>query len=235
MRALDDTELLALWDRGTPRHALDRAALLAAAARPDWPPGSIADRPLGQVGASVLRLRATLFGPHIDAHADCRQCGERLAFRLDVGTLLQGAPDETAPQVADVAGCTVRAPGLRDLAAVAHLPPEEAADQLLARCTRVAAAELPTGAARAQVEAALEALDPQADLTLALHCVTCGQEGTAQLDAAALLWDELTARAGAVLREVHLLASAYGWTEPQALALSPARRAQYLGFIGASA
>lgn len=47
MRELGAAELLSLWDHGAPRHALDRAALLAAAARPDWPADAIADLPLG--------------------------------------------------------------------------------------------------------------------------------------------------------------------------------------------
>jgi hypothetical protein len=60
--------------------------------------------------------------------------------------------------------------------------------------------------------------------------VACGHE-TTQLDTAALLWDEITARAGALLHEVHRLASAYGWSEAQILALSPARRARYLALV----
>ena len=40
-----------------------------------------------------------------------------------------------------------------------------------------------------------------------------------------------SARAGALLHEVHRLASAYGWSEAQILALSPARRAQYLALV----
>jgi hypothetical protein len=48
----------------------------------------------------------------------------------------------------------------------------------------------------------------------------------------ALVWAELQARATALLADVHVLASAYGWTEPQVLSLSPERRAAYLELIG---
>ena len=236
MRVLGAAELLSLWERGMSRHALDRAALLAATAHPNWPADAITDLPLGAIGSSLLRLRAANFGPRIEAHADCQQCGERLAVALEVAELLHGAAPEdgTAPEsptvtVAD--GLQVRASSLRDLAAVASLAPDAAADALLARCTLNGRALPLDAATRAQVEDALEALDPQADLAFTLNCVACGHEDQAQLDTAALLWDEITARAGALLHEVHRLASAYGWSEAQIMALSPARRAQYLALV----
>jgi hypothetical protein len=43
----------------------------------------------------------------------------------------------------------------------------------------------------------------------------------------------MDARARALLAEVHSLARAYGWTEPEILALSPQRRAAYLEMAGA--
>lgn len=235
MRVLGATELLSLWERGTPRHALDRAALLAATAHPEWPADQVVDLPLGTIGASLLRLRAANFGPRIEAHADCRHCGERLAFTLDVAELLRSASPEsadtpTSPST-EVAGLRVRAPSLRDLAAVTDLTPEAAADALLARCTLSGQGKPQDEATRAQVEQALEALDPQADLAFTLNCVACGRQDMAQLDTAALLWEELTVRAGALLHEVHSLASAYGWSEAQILALSPARRAHYLALV----
>ncbi|MBS0291458.1 MAG: hypothetical protein JSS01_02900 [Proteobacteria bacterium] len=232
MRVLGAAELLSLWERGMPRHALDRAALLAAAARPDWPAESIADLPLGDIGASLLRLRAANFGMHVDAHADCRHCGQRLSFALDVAELLAEAPpDDAIERQTEVAGLCLRAPSLRDLAAVAALEPADAADALLARCTLAGRPAMLDDAARMQVDEALEALDPQADLAFSLNCVACGREDTVQLDAAALLWDEISARAGALLQEVHQLARSYGWSEAQILALTATRRTQYLALV----
>ncbi len=235
MRALDAAELLSLWDRGMPRHALDRAALLASAARPDWLADAVADLPLGAIGTSLLRLRAANFGPRIDTHVDCRHCGQRLALALDVAELLQGEPPEMAstcaPPETDVAGLRVRAPSLRDLAAVAELAPADAADALLARCTLAGQPAALDAAGRAQVDEALEALDPQADLAFSLNCVACGRQDMAQLDAGTLLWDELCARAGVLLQQVHQLARHYGWSEAQILALPANRRAQYLALV----
>lgn len=235
MRALADPELLALWEHGAARHALDRSALLAAAARPDWPTDTVVDRPLGAVNASLLRLRAASFGPRIDGHVDCPQCGQRMSFALDTRMLLQGAAGGDGPASdTAVAGLRVRAPSLRDLAAVAaEADAARAARALLARCTLAGDASRLDEQALASVDAALEQLDPQADLALALQCPDCGHAGSAQLDPGTLLWDALEARAQALLAEVHHLASAYGWTEEQVLALGPARRARYLAMVGA--
>lgn len=238
MQSLTGATLLSVWERGASRHALDRSALLAAVARPQWPAAEIADLPLGAVNASLLRLRSASFGPHIAGHADCTQCGQRLAFTVDTRQLLPPAhgddgDDDPAPRETEVAGLRVRAPSLRDLAAVAtQTNSRQAARALLARCTLAGDLAQIDDAALRQVEDALDALDPQADLVLALHCVACGHAGGAQLDAGALLWEEIEARARTLLGEVHRLASAYGWSEAQILALSPARRAGYLAMVG---
>jgi hypothetical protein len=55
----------------------------------------------------------------------------------------------------------------------------------------------------------------------------------ATFDAGSLLWEEIDARARALLAEVHQLAAAYGWSEGQILALSDRRRAVYLDLVGA--
>ena len=235
MRALGPADILALWERGARRHALDRSALLCAWARPDWPAETIADRPLGRVTAALMQLREASFGPRIESHVDCQHCGTRLQLLLRTSDLLQAEPGDTG-EVA-VAGRRVRPPGLRDLAAVAHeLDAKRAARQLLARCTLQGgggdhAAAL-TSAALREVEDALEAIDPNADLALDVHCEACGAHSSAQLDAGVLLWDEIDARARALLAEVHTLANAYGWSEGEILALGAARRASYLAMVG---
>ncbi len=234
MQALADSTLLSLWERGASRHPLDRSLLLAAAARPDWPASDIADLPLGMVNTSLLRLRSATFGPTLHGHADCTQCGQRLAFSMEVQQMLptsegpDGAGHETA-----VAGLRVRPPSLRDLALVAaEADAKQAARALLTRCTLAGDAAQVSDAALHEVEDALDTLDPQASLVLGLQCVACGHAGEAQLDPGALLWDEIEVRAQALLLEVHRLASAYGWGEAQILALSPARRARYLALLG---
>jgi len=164
---------------------------------------------------------------------DCAQCGQRLELPLDVRDLLQPVPNrEQGARMVDAAGLRLRAPTLRDLAAVAHeVDAERGARQLLKRCvTGEGDVELSDFAFR-EIEDALEAVDPNADLAFDVCCEACGEVGTAQLDAGELLWDEISSRARTLLADVHQLARAYGWSERDILALSSARRAVYLAMV----
>ena len=185
------------------------------------------------------------FGVCIACCSFLEACGQRLAIALDVHELLQPSKaqgDAHADVAVAVAGLRVRAPCLRDLAAIADEPDaERAARRLLAHCT-LPAADQPASegvaanvsdAALREIENALEALDPNADLVLDVHCGDCGRHGSVRLDAGVLLWDEIDARALALLGQVHALARAYGWTEAEILGLGAARRASYLAMVGA--
>lgn len=86
---------------------------------------------------------------------------------------------------------------------------------------------LPPSVQRRIAEAA-ETADPAADVTLNINCPECGTATRAELDIASYLWTELDAWARDLLLDVHLLATAYGWSEPEILALSPLRRRYYL-------
>jgi hypothetical protein len=85
---------------------------------------------------------------------------------------------------------------------------------------------------RAALEQALEEADPLGDASLALDCPECGQGWAAALDLADWTWREVEGWAGRLLGEVHVLASAYGWTEAEVLAHSPRRRARYRELLG---
>ncbi len=126
------------------------------------------------------------------------------------------------------------APG--DLAAAATSPDPVA--ELRRRCLAatgedrraVDPATLPPEVLQA-AEAAMVAADPLAELLVALACPDCGAGFEADLDVGAFVWAELDARARRLLHEVDVLARAYGWTEPEVLALSEARRAAYLRIV----
>ncbi|PQM19966.1 hypothetical protein Sfr7A_29515 [Streptomyces xinghaiensis] len=81
---------------------------------------------------------------------------------------------------------------------------------------------------RRRIAEAAERADPAAEVTLHVTCPECGEATTAELDIASYLWTELDSWARDLLLDVHLLATAYGWSEPEILALSPLRRRYYL-------
>jgi hypothetical protein len=156
-----------------------------------------------------------------------------LRLSLDLRTLTASdAPVGPGAQedAVRVSGVRFRRATSRDLAAVATEPDVPAATQAL--LMRLAVDGLPGGAPNADeveaIEAALELADPLAHVTLAVRCDHCGHSWRATLDIAASLWDGLAAQALHTVQQVHLLASAYGWSERDILAMPAPRRALYL-------
>jgi hypothetical protein len=95
----------------------------------------------------------------------------------------------------------------------------------------VAADQLPPEVQARVAQASSEA-DPRADIQLNLSCPECAARTRAVLDVGSALWLELDAWARGTLLDVYLLASSFGWSEPEVLALSPLRRRYYLELAG---
>jgi hypothetical protein len=80
---------------------------------------------------------------------------------------------------------------------------------------------------------AISASDPLVDFSVACECPACGASQRVPVDLEAVVLGRLDARQRALVGEVHLLASRYGWTEAEVLAIAPSRRARYLALIDA--
>jgi hypothetical protein len=236
MPSLRPSDVLALWEQGRARHAIDRALLLFAAACPDLPADRLADLSIGRRNAALLRLRRSTFGPEIRAYVDCPGCGERMELALQVDMFLPPEIEAHAGGELKADGFRFRLPTSRDLAAlIGYGDADSAAAHLQERCC----VARPGGSGRSlhglleNIEAGLEALDPGADAELSLACASCEHAWTAPFDIAAVLWDEVDARARALLAAVHILAGAYGWSESEVLALGEQRRRAYLEMVTA--
>lgn len=230
--------LLAAWEAGLGEAPVGRALLLHGTARPDLDTGRLPQLPVGEREADLFALRRTLFGERMQVRLACAACGEDMEFDLDAGELAgslggRSSAESVVRVQQDGWDVEFRLPSVADLTAAARAADPRTA--LLARClvstvrdgTAVAGAELPAAVQR-RISDAVEAADPGADLALNVACPECGQATRAELDIASYLWTELDTWARDVLLDVHLLATAYGWSEPEILALSPTRRRYYL-------
>lgn len=243
MRPLTPTELLQIWERDAGRPPLQRALDLLAAACPELSVDELARLSIGRRDACLLTLRAWAFGPQLACLATCPACGQRLELDLDAAALLAAAPEaHAAPlelRVAD-AIVLVRPPDSFDLAAIDGCVDLDAArDLLLARCVAVVTQNgTPTPlsdapeAVIAAAEQALDEADPLANVELALNCPACGHAWPAAFDIVTFFWTEIDAWVHQILREIHVLAAAYGWREADILAMGPQRRQIYLELAG---
>jgi len=81
------------------------------------------------------------------------------------------------------------------------------------------------------VSEAIAASDPLVAFTVTCACPSCGVKSDLQVDIEGLALAKFAARQRALLCEIHVLASHYGWSEREILAIAPQRRARYLGLI----
>ncbi len=81
------------------------------------------------------------------------------------------------------------------------------------------------------VTAQMVECDPLAEMQLALTCPACSHSWQSMFDIAPFLWREISTEAKRLLREVHILAQAYGWREADILSMSAARRQLYIEMV----
>lgn len=233
------TELLEVWEQGQRATAPERALLLLAADGAEASPG---DLPVGQRDRRLLALRERLFGRSMACVAPCPRCGARLELSLDTRQfeLPEASPGELVLDRPTGIRIRFRVPIGTDLVACAAEPDVAAASRgLLRRCVQEATLHgasveveaLPENLVEALSQAMAEA-DPGADLQVQASCPACAHAFQNTFDIVSFLWTELQDWAIRVLGEVHALASAYGWTEREVLALSPWRRRLYLQMVG---
>jgi hypothetical protein len=222
-------------------HSLDRALLALSFGLPDAHPESLADWPLGRRNQALLELYSCCFGHRLEAWTSCGECGEKMELDLDTADLiallggdLPALASEPAPSVI-VQGHAFRLPSSRDLASIAQeSDPLTATLHLLERCQLNAPLSLEALLElRDELEEALSSADPLAEMRLALACPTCAREWEEPLDVTKFLWAEIEAGARLLLRDIHTLALAYGWSESDILSLSEVRRRFYLEMIEA--
>jgi hypothetical protein len=244
VRPLTAADMVEVWDRGQGLSPVRRGLLLLEASSPYEPVERLAALPVGRRDARLLALRARTLGPRLDSVTRCPTCHERLELELRSDDLWP-EPDDSEPPPRTLSlhheGYEVlfRLPTSRDLIEAGD--GDDADVRLLAACvieaTRgddpVEPDTLPEAVVVRLAETMADA-DPLADIQLALDCPACGHEWSLPFDPLAFFWSEIDQRVPRILGEVHRLASAYGWTEGDILAMSGWRRGHYLQLVEAT-
>ena len=243
MPALNATTLLAVWEQGVSQHPLQRALALLALAWPQKSADEWATVTIGERDRKLLQLRDELFGSKLEAIAICPKCETRLE-------LIFSTRDLQTPVAESATGFEAlrlesgdyevdyRLPTSADLLEVTNSP-GKARELLLERCVNargggvaIAAAALPGAVVELLGEKMAEA-DPQAEVQIALDCPACLHRWSSVFDILSYLWGEIEDWAERLLRDVHSLALAYGWSERDIIAMSARRRRLYLEMVGA--
>lgn len=209
--------------------AADRPALvtslLAACSNADermWWGSSVGARTAG-----LLRLLTLNDHSAGNVHAalrpllSCPHCSERIEAELPLAALVALQPDE--PAIA-FGPHQLRRPTGTDLRTIRT---EGEAAWLQRWCNE---SGLPAQVADAALDTLAQA-DPLVGFEMACRCPACGEDTTIEIDLEALALQRLAEQQRRLLREVHALATHYGWSEAQILEVPAPRRARYLELI----
>jgi hypothetical protein len=198
---------------------------------PYWWDQAVSDRT-----AALLRLLASTDGSaQLGLEACCGDpaCGERFVFDLPLEAVLEQRPATgpiraTLPEARPV---TLRRPTGRDLLAWNALRPQSR-QQALGAMLRSLVIEGDVSVEDAPaIAGVLAEADPLVAFSVSCTCPACDAPAEVSIDLEEIALTRLRQRQGAMLREIHLLASRYGWSEEQILAIPAARRARYLSLI----
>lgn len=249
MRPLTPSDELRIWEHGRRQTLASRSLMLLAAALPDSKSDDLARLPIGRRDALLLSLRESMFGSRIEGIAVCPECGESLDLMFSVAEIRAADHSETTDVAThhllklDGFEVVFRPPDSTDLEAIGECADADAGrEKLLERCAiqvgrgdsqtaeLLSVKELPQPVLTALVQK-MDEVDPQANVKLSLECPACHHAWQAVFDIASFFWGEITDWAKRVLRQVHVIASSYGWSEEDILAMTAERRSYYVEMI----
>jgi hypothetical protein len=242
MRSLSEAELLRIWEVALPQHPIERALTILATVLPETSRDQLLALGIGQRDTYLLTVRQATFGEHLASYAECPACQEHLEFAFTVADVLvteqPGAGQLYEAQIENYL-IRFRPPNSGDLIPIVRCPdPAMAYHLLLQRCVvqtlqngeDIPLTTVPEGVLPKIAECISEC-DAQAEILFMLSCPACHHTWSICFDIVSFLWSEICVQAKRLLREVHLLARAYGWSEAAILSMSTARRQFYLEMV----
>jgi len=240
---LSAREILAVWEVGSSQIPAERALTLLAACCPKTPREDLERMNIGKRDALLLALREKLFGPKFFGQTNCPKCNASLEVAFHSSEVRTNVSDESVDPFPVTLGefeFRCRLPNSADLLAVVREGSSDSVTTaLFDRCLLekrhrgrdVSTTSLP-GEALDAIAGEMGKRDPQADIRFALVCPDCAHQWEAIFDIVSFAWNEISAWASRLLRQVHALAMAYGWREIDILSMSSLRRQAYLEMLG---
>lgn len=239
MRPLTPEQILSIWEAGHDRLPAGRAELLLAEACPEASETALAALPVGRRDSLLLTLRQWAFGSAMFGLTQCPACGNRIELNFSVSDVQIGDEPPEGELNVEHSGYDIRfrLPIGADMAAIHGTTDMAVARRLLLeRCLLGARRNGKAHSLKRLPKRALEAvvrrmgeIDRQADMHTTVNCPACEHDWRAMFDIVSFFWTEIERWIYRLLHEVHVLASAYSWSESDILALSPWRRRFYLG------
>lgn len=176
-----------------------------------------------QADRALAQIYLMLYGPLAECRASCQLCDENYEFNLDLAQII-ASQDSERPASSDIegvwtlpGGTRVRAPTHADLAD----DPATLAARLI----------LEGEASAEEIGSFLETASPVLTIDVDAQCPNCKAAGQLRFDLSTYLTRRLNAEHPFLVRETHLIASRYGWSHSEIMALTRDDRRAYAGLI----
>jgi hypothetical protein len=201
-------------------------------ATPDWQAEDLTASDRDRLLGAIYRRG---FGSRIESTQTCMECGSPFDLSLSLDELTQAL--ERAARASNIrrlddgsfetqSGVRFRLPTAREEIAVAENASAEVAAQRLAEWSIL---EAPPGVnAIAAVEEAVEEVAPVVDIDITTACPECGASQVLRFDLQFYVLQAILQERLQLLREMHRIASAYGWSHQEILDL---RRSERRGLV----
>ncbi|MDT5126887.1 MAG: hypothetical protein QOH54_2531 [Mycobacterium sp.] len=232
-RLADPVALLDAWEDALAERAVVGAPSLLVSLGWLSADDELANSTVGATDGLLFELRNALFGTRFDCVSICAECGETVEFAFSAGDVTPGRSADRSPVPLVDGALQCRLPVNSDLTALEVAGSPVDARRFLRRCAVEGLATLDE-LSDEECDRALAELaeaDPGASIEIAIEC-TCTNVWIEEFDIRSFILSELTEWAVRSLRDVHQLASRYGWPESAILRMSPWRRQIYLDACG---
>lgn len=186
--------------------------------------------------AALLGLMATTDAvDYLNLLALCEDpsCGEKFEFELPLSLVVNCVPEKSIIQVEldGMRTVSLRHPNGQDLRDWHKQSPVSRKAAIAAMLKSLVIDGQVTHEDESIIAEALSTIDPLVAFTVSCVCPACTFPNEVTVDLEDIALTHFKRRQLVLLREIHELASRYGWTEAEILAIQPRRRARYLTMI----
>ncbi|NET40223.1 MAG: hypothetical protein F6K19_51205 [Cyanothece sp. SIO1E1] len=244
-RLLSNASILEIWEKGAALSGSQKSRLLLAVGYPQASVDLIDRSPLGAWNVALLRLREWQIGSNITLIDRCPECSETIEFVSSTNDLLaaDSPPTYNSNKVLafrnwELTHRSLFGSDLIESETDQPTDPIDAGKSLIERTilklTRNGNQANPRDMSASlweKLASSISEYDSLSEIVFNLSCPKCGHNWESLFEPGEHLWIELSAKAKALLYEIHVLAIAYSWRESEILKLSDDRRAAYLSLI----
>ncbi len=183
----------------------------------------------------MLRLRRLTLGDQFRAVLHCPACSAKMDVDFDANDVpVERRPQTSATYVIERRGRPIRfrlPVGGDQEAATKGLESIEATETLFKRCLLDEGGAALSKEDRAAVIEEMDRVAPQVELELSATCPECSHGFVVPFDTTAFFLQEMRISGKRLMREAHLLAFYYHWSEAEILGLRRDRRRAYLAIL----